>query len=292
MSRFQVALVVGLCCAASTARAAVYSDGFDLSVPLTTNWNIALQPDTSVTLINYSGLPEAPNSGLAGGPATQGVMFRANESLGAAAAANLISKQLFNLPQFQMQFDVYMSTGGAALVNQNSTHMAIWGVGRTTTAPVGYSNRTTAGNGVWGWLTNDNGIGSEDAAVFQGTTELVDIGDTVDPGAGPLFDAAFGFDFTQFAHHSPLYEWVTVLVEYDGATTTVSFNGVEFFSVPTAAPAGAIAVGYADPFSSISSSPAEQFAIIDNVIVTAVPEPAAMALALWAAIGQALRRRR
>lgn len=188
----------------AAAHGALFSDGFDASIPLASKWTIAQQPDTSATVANYVGIPEAPHSGLVGGPATQGALFRANDSAGAPAAINLISKAAFDATRYALQFDLYTSSGAAALANGNGTHVAIWGVGRTNAAAVGYSNRTTAGNGLWGWLANDNGIGSEDAAVFQGTTELVDIGDTVDPGAGDLFDAAFGFDFQQFAHHSPL----------------------------------------------------------------------------------------
>jgi hypothetical protein len=286
----------------------IFADGFNLAQPLTNNWTVAQQADTYVSLVDYSdfnlnalfgvgsgistGVGEAPNSGLAGGPATTGVVFAANVTSGTAVAANLVSNLSFAAtPQFTLQFDLYMATGGPALVNGNATEVGLWGVGRSGTAAVGYGNRATAGDGVWGWLAGDNGFGSEDAAVFQNTTELIDIGDTADAGAGDLFDTAFDFEFPDFAHHSPLFEWVTVRAQHDGTNIRVSFNGVEFFSVAASLPTGRIAVGYGDPFASISSAPDVQFGIIDNVLVTAVPEPAASLLA-WAAIGLAAGRAR
>ena len=281
---------------ASQAASYFFSDGFDTANPLANNWTVASQPDSYVSLVDYSAfdlnslfgvgtgspvsIPEAPNSHLVGGPSTTGVVFAANAVNGVAAAANLISHQTFNRSKFTFQYDVYMSTGAAALAASNATEMTIWGVGRTNTAVVGYGNRTTAGNGTWGWLAGDNGVGSEDAAIFRDTTELVDIGDTFDVGAGVLFDDAFDFDFANFAHNSPLFEWVTVKVKYDGSNVTVSFNDVAFLTAVTPLPAGSLAVGYADPFGSISASPDTQFGVIDNVIL--VPEPTSIVILVLA----------
>jgi hypothetical protein len=297
--------LAALAITAVTEGAALFSDGFDLSQPLSNNWTLAQQSDSYVSLVDYSfvdlnnlfgvgvgipaSIPEAPHSAQVGGPATTGVVFAANATSGVAAAANLISNSSFNASLFTLQFDLYMSTGSAALTAQNSTEMAIWAVGRSNTSPVGYGNRNSAGNGAWGWLAGDNGVGSEDAAIFRNTTELIDIGDTFDPGAGALFDAAFDFDFPAFAHHSPLFEWVTVRARYDGTNIRVSFNGVEFLSAVTPLPTGRIAVGYADPFGSISSSPELQFGIIDNVIL--IPEPASAMMLLVGLLAMCARRR-
>jgi hypothetical protein len=86
-----------------------------------------------------------------------------------------------------------------------------------------------------------------------------------------------------------LFEWVTVRARYDGTNIRVSFNGVEFLSAVTPLPTGRIAVGYADPFGSISSSPELQFGIIDNVIL--IPEPASAMMLLVGLLAMCARRR-
>lgn len=276
-------------------RGALFSDGFDGGQPLSINWIVAQQPDSFAAVADYSSfnlqslfgigsgttvsIPEAPHSAAVGGPTTTGVVFAANSASGVASAVNLISNSSFNAPQFTLQFDLYTSTGPAALNAQNDTEIAIWAVGRSNTSVVGYANRTTAGDGTWGWLVNDNGFSAGDATLFNNTTQLASIADTA-PGAGALFDSAFGFDYSLFQHHSPLYEWVTVQARYDGSVMHVSFNGIEFLSAPTSQPSGRIAVGYADPFASVSSSPDVQFGIIDNVVLLQVPEPLSGSLAI------------
>jgi len=286
---------------------ALFSDGFDGGQPLSNNWVVAQQSDSYAAVANYSSfnlqtlfgigsgtpisVPEAPHSAEVGGPSTTGVVFAANATSGVASAVNLISKSSFNVPQFTLQFDLYTSTGPAALQAQNDTELAVWAVGRSSTSAVGYANRTTAGDGTWGWLVNDNGLSSGDATLFKNTTQLTSIADTAS-GAGALFDSAFGFDYSLFQHHSPLYEWVTVQARYDGSVMHVSFNGIEFLSAITSQPSGRIAVGYADPFASISSSPDVQFGIIDNVLLIQVPEPTSGVLAILGISLAGLSRRR
>jgi len=289
-------------------RGALFSDGFDGGQPLSNNWVVAQQSDSYAAVANYSSfnlqslfgigsgttvsIPEAPHSAAVGGPTTTGVVFAANATSGVASAVNLISNSSFNAPQFTLQFDLYTSTGPAALNAQNDTEIAVWAVGRSNTSAVGYANRTTAGDGTWGWLVNDNGLSMGDATLYKNTAQLAGIADTAS-GSGALFDSAFGFDFSLFQHHSPLYEWVTVQARYDGSVMHVSFNGIEFLSAATSQTSGRIAVGYADPFASISSSPDVQFGIIDNVVLLQVPEPTSGCLAVLGVslVGVAHRRR-
>lgn len=228
------------------------------------------------------GVSEAPTSDLLGGPPTTGVYFEANRNGGSPAALELQSHSHYNLPAFELQFDVFLSTGPGALFDNNATETIVWGVGRTTNEPLSYAKRTSHGDGVWGWLATDNGFLQEDVALYEGIEVLVDLGETVDAEAPDLFNAAFGPD-PGIPNHAPLNDWVTVKTAYDGRTVEVSFNDVLFFQERVNAIAGGISIGYADPFASISSSPDLQWGLVDNVILretTPVPEPLAALLLL------------
>jgi len=305
-----VAIVIGILGHSTSVQGAVvFSDSFEAATPLSDAWTIASDPDTNVVIVDYSdfdllslfgvgsginlGIPEAPNSST-GSPST-GVVFTANTSLGTPASVNLISKSMFDLSEFRFQYDVFLLSEDQALAANNSTETTVWGVGRTTATPTGRANRSSAGDGVWGWLTTENGIGEEDAALNSDTSELADIGDTFDPGAASLFDAAF--EGRRFANDSPLGSWVTVRAEYDGTDFSVFFNDILFFAESVSPEPGSIMVGYSDPFGSISSSPDFQFGVIDNVILedlgSPIPEPAtALMLGMGLAVVGFRRRTR
>ena len=280
----------------------VFSDGFSDESSLSSKWNIAADSsDVTVDLQDYRyvitstgiGIPEAPNSNLLPGPARTGVFFRANRFSGVAAAVGLISQEVFDMRQFEFQFDVYLSTGSQALTHYNSTETAVWGVGRSTEDPLSYANRNTLGDGVWGWLATDNGFLLEDTALYKNTLALADLGETRDPEAPSLFNAAFTPD-PGITHSAPLNDWVTVKLVYDGANMKVLFNDVQFFTEAVGDIGGHLFVGYADPFDSVSSSPSLQWGVIDNVILrdtSAIPEPATLSLVCLGLLGLGWRGR-
>ncbi len=93
------------------------------------------------------------------------------------------------------------------------------------------------------------------------------------------------------------FAWRDVAVVKEGSKIEWSIDGTTIATLDaTAFPGlgteGNIAVGYFDPFASISGNPEFSFGIVDNVRVTVVPEPGVAALALLGAGLLALRRRR
>ncbi|MCA9312618.1 MAG: hypothetical protein KDA21_15495, partial [Phycisphaerales bacterium] len=169
-----------------------------------------------------------------------------------------------------------------------STEQALWGVGVNADAIVEARNtRGTGTVGTWGWLANDNGYGTEDAAFNENDIEVADLGDTQIGESDPFNDA-----FTNNIggpNNVPVNSWVRADIIVSGGNVRVLYNGVEFFNEMSASTDGFAMLGYEDPFSSISSSPDFQWGLFDNFVVT--PAPSTLAPALLAGIGL-LRRRR
>ncbi len=293
MKRFNyapLAIAVAVALSATSASAQFFTDGLDdLS-----NWVQADGPDSTSVVVDYSalGIPEAPNM-VAGSAATTGVQFTANsgDTTAAGTASNLIGSLTggnadLALTTYQVQFDAWMNTTNP--LPGGSTEQIVFGVGRTTATPLGRNNRTTAGDGTWGWLAVENGYGTEDSALFEGTIELADIGDTNDPGANYLFDAAFAGTVSDSENNAPANQWVTVTITVDNGDVTYFYNDYKFLEANSGSTAGDIMVGYEDPFGSIGTAPLDQFGIIDNVIIddgitinplpTPIPEPASLVL--------------
>ncbi|QEG37021.1 hypothetical protein [Bythopirellula goksoeyrii] len=295
MCRFVFVLFASSLLASETLGAVskiVFSESFSDYASLSTQWDlVADSPDTNLDVVDYRfviaptafGIPEAPSSDLLSGPAQTGAYFQANLRSGMASAVGLLSKDAFDLVSFELQFDVFLSTGGEALAQNNATETVVWGVGRSTTEALSYAKRNTLGDGVWGWLATDNGFLQEDVALYQDSTVLSDLGETFDPEAPELFNTAFTPD-PGIPNSAPLNDWITVKLVYDGTKMDVLFNDVLFFSEPIVGEiTGPLYVGYADPFSSVSGSRSFQWGVIDNVILrdtSIIPEPTTLSLAL------------
>ncbi len=284
----------------SIASAAVlYGEAFDSSAADVT---ILTQPDTSVDFIDYSllGIPESPRM-VPGSAPTRGVQIRANSGDGtaAAAAANVLAG---NVPisftgNYVMSFDAWMNVpvtdngDGTFSAPSGSTEQLLHGVGTGDSIVEARNTRFSGTAGTWGWLAGENGYGSEDSAIFIDGTEAADLGDT-QAGEDGFFNDAFDAPlFPGAGNDAPANSWVEVDVEVFNGMVSVSFNGVEFFSIASTSTDGSVALGYEDPFSSITSDTAGMFGLFDNFVVSeVVPEPGS--LALLAAGGLMVMRRR
>ena len=277
---------------ASSATAQFFTDGLDDF----SNWTVATQADATAAIVDYSalGIPEAPNM-VGGSSATTGVRFDANLTSASPNAANLIGaisggNADLALPVYEVQFDMWINVG--IPVPSGGTEQGLWGVGRTTATALGRNNRGADGDGVWGWIAGENGYGTEDAAIFSGTTELADLGDTQPNEAAP-FNAAFTTNLG--GNDVPANSWVTVKVGVLNGRVFTSFNDVVFFDEGGGLPTiGDVMVGYEDPFGSLSGDPTNQFGIIDNVIIDdtlSIPEPTSLVLLGLGSLALVARRR-
>lgn len=267
-SRVATLLVAVLCSAQPLAAMQLFSDGFDSLA----NWTVVNQPDSSVAIVDYSslGVPEAPNT-VGGTSATTGAKFVANISSGNPAAVNLIGAIAggnadLSVSRYAVTFDMYLSVDSP--LPSGSTEQGIWGVGRTTTDVVGRNTSQTAGDGVFGWLATENGYLEEDAVAFVDTNEYGRYGGVFNQG---LFNSAFAPTISGDISNSPANQWVAVTVTVDIGRVHVDFNSTRFFSIPTSSLFGDVMVGYEDSFSSISSSPDQQFGLIDNLVIYELP---------------------
>ncbi len=257
----------------------IFSDGLDSLA----NWLPAQQADTTADIVDYSalGIPEAPNMVAATG-ATTGVKFTANngDATAAAAAINLIGSVSggnadLSLSRYQVSFDMWLNVGNP--IPSGGTEQGVFGIGRTTTAAIGRNNRTTSGDGTFGWLATENGYGTEDTVVFANTVEQA----RKSGGSNTaLFNSAFQTTISSDVADAPANQWVAVTVTANNGAVRVFYNNREFFSVagPTS---GDVMIGYEDPFGSISADGVNQFGIFDNVVISdniSVPEPASFAL--------------
>lgn len=297
-------IATAIATSALSASAAFFTDGLDD----TAAWTVAADADTTVGIVDYStlGIPEAPNM-VAGSAVTTGVKMTSN-TLGSAQAANLLGASIggnadLALSTYQVQFDAWMNT--ADPLPAGSTEQIVFGLGRTTSTPLGRYNRGTAGDGSWGWLAVENGYGTEDSALFSGTAEQADIGDTNTDDinnvyADLLFNAAFDTTVSDSANDAPANQWVTVTMTVDSGNVTVYYNDYEFLSATGMPTNGDIMLGYEDPFGgSVGAAPLLQFSIIDNVIIDdqitivpkTVPEPTTLALAGLCSLALLYRRR-
>lgn len=291
LSSMCLAAAVAVALSATTASAQFFTDGLDD----VSAWTVATQADSTAAVVDYStlGIPEAPNM-VAGSGATTGVRFDANLTAGSASAANIIGAVSggnadLALSTYEVQFDMWINVG--VPIPSGGTEQGLWGIARTNSTALGRNNRVADGDGIWGWIAGENGYGTEDAAIFDGSTELADLGDT-QPGEDVKFNNAFTSNFG--SADAPANSWVTVKISVNNGEVITSFNDVQFFRESGLVTAGDVMIGYEDPFGSLSGDPANQFGIIDNVIIddmVTIPEPTSLALLGLGGLAMLCRRR-
>lgn len=264
---------------------------------------VVAQSDSSAAVVNYSSfsvgasnfsLAEAPRM-ISGSTATTGILLKSNkgDATAAVSSINLIlgaAAQSFT-GHYIFSYDLYMRAPVPAI--GNGTEFNLFGVGRTTAGTsFGRNNRLTAGEGTWGWIDTDGGNGtgttSGDFAIRKGTdsANLAQF-DNLDSIAQSTFTTP-----TYAVAGTPGNNWTKVDIEVNNGTAIVSFNGVQFFTQTTNLTDGFAWIGYEDPFSSVSLDPTNNWGLIDNITVTAVPEPATMAIVGLGALAALKRRKR
>lgn len=311
LSSLVASLLLTLCLTPSESTAALV-EYFRDQMSSGAGWGInASSADTSAIFgYNYSanGIPEAPNS-RGGDIATRGVKLEAN--IVAPASSEVFT--LYPLGQsfsgnYQLRFDAWTNYDVDEQVNGGSN-----GTTEFIGGGIGYDGAMAdIGVGAQFIVTNDGGSGSDYRAFANGDflppDEMIandrngfnayysDFLPGVSPPAGQS-----QVSFPPGAAGSPSFQWVTfeintandksaVYLEKPNGDrlhiTTINASGLRPFTSD-----GNIGIVYADFFTSVTPRPDLTFGIVDNVVVTEIPEPSTLLLALAAAGLAAVGRR-
>ncbi|QDU55291.1 PEP-CTERM sorting domain-containing protein [Aeoliella mucimassa] len=306
------AVLASLCLGVSSASAAVlYSDSMESGA----GWGINAfgDGDHAATFgYDYSAddIPEAPHSQV-GDSATTGVKLEANTASDSAGSSGFT---LYPVGQsftgsYQLRFDAWINYDANERINGNSD-----GTTEFIGGGIGYDGvKEDIGSGAQLIVTGDGGS-SNDYRAF-GDTNFLDAAEMagLSRDGGNVYYADFlpgvappaGQSQTAFpagTPGTPGFQWVTFEFTTDGTIAdvimekpggerlliaSINASGNDPFSSD-----GNISLFYADFFSSVTAEPGLTFGMIDNVVVTQVPEPTTLALLGLGLGGLMLYRRR
>jgi hypothetical protein len=303
--------------ASSAYGTTLYSDNFNIDTSASWNINASSADNSAVFAFDYSaiGVPASPN----GGGSTLGLRLASNIASPADVQGITLSPvgQSFST-QYQLTFDMWINANGP---------FPGGGAGSTeyVTAGIGYDDTTVnlgGASGSGGWFAVDGEGGSaRDYRGYKNTGEqfaesgqffagLSSAGGGAHNNSDPYYAAFGGIDVAATVPNQTLahpqqtgvtavgaagFAWHEVAITVVGTTATWEINGLPIARLDTTIGSpfplnGNISVGFMDIFTSVSSDAAVSFGLIDNLVVTDVPEPAS--LALLALGGLALLRRR
>ncbi len=299
--------IAGLVSLADTTSAALFRDqmndgsGWSANVGGTGDSQFEFNYDYSL-----DGIPEAPN-GEGGDAAARGVKMEANlvDPTGGEFFTLYPNGQNFT-GDYQLRFD---SWSNFATDGSGTTEFSGGGIG--------YDNVTAdIASGAQAIATSEGGSGNDWRAFksppqfFVGAAEMAGgtrqgsdsyYSDFLPSVASPAVQAQ-----GSSVAGSPGFQWITwefnvvgndvsILIEKtDGSRLgIVSYDKTDTADTSAGVSTdGNISLFYADFFSSVANTPALQFGVVDNVIVTQIPEPSSLALLSLSGLALLRRRRR
>ena len=308
----------------------VFSDNFDALAgsPITVtasgladNYNVNMASTDNRVIFGYDysvanlGIPSAPNS--SGGTQT-GVRLDANRTAGVISSLTISPTATFP-GNFTLQFDMWLNSVGPFPAGGTSSS-------ENLTAGVGYNGTTfqssTSGSGIWFSVTGDGGFSGTSltpdyhariGTTLQATNSGVYAAGTTPGATGSSVDNANAYYTSRFPGQAPpaaqtsnfasqtgtaangsmLFKWHTVQITRTGTTVTWSIDNNLIATVNNAAATAtdAIDIGFWDPAASSATS-GLVFGVVDNITVTSIPEPSALALVAVAGSMIAMLRRK
>jgi hypothetical protein len=310
---------------AEQVSAALFTDDFNSLASGANYVAVSTDPTSSFATFAYDysemGIPSAPNSG----GSTLGVKLDANSVTPNAAEAITLHTVASFTGDYRVKFDGWLNVNGPFPDGGGgSTNYLTAGVGGD-----GTTNNFVANSGINGWtaVNGENGSGV-DYRLYNGvTSQLPDTGQfaagtasNARNGLNGYYDQFGGIDVSNFPvqganNGGPAQQngtsflgsfgmdWheVELLVDADGGTAGAASmqwyidglliatldGGLDNNAFSTN---GRVTLGYSDPTSNMSDNPPLSFALIDNLVVTAIPEPTTAVLLFSLALVGITRR--
>lgn len=285
------------------------------------NWTVSASSSDTQAIFGYDysadGIPSAPNSS---GGTTIGVKLTANnlDAVAATAGLSLSPNGQFFTGDYELRYDLWMNANGPFPAGgTGSTEFASVAIGLPAPALV-WSGEAPV-NIPWFAVSGEGGAAQDFRAHVRSTTQLTPASGVFVAGTDAnARDNGHPYYATRFPGQQPPaaqqtanpavqtgtaadgtvgFAWRQVTVTKIGTMVEWAIDGTPIVSLdaslyPDLRTEGNIALGYFDPFASISANPEFSFGIVDNVVITVVPEPAVTSLALLGAGLLILRRRR
>lgn len=312
------AALAALAWSATTHAQVLYSQNFDADS--TANWTVNAGPSDHAAdfFFDYStaGIPSAPNAG----GTTRGMKLQANQTNGIFSGVSVSPTGQSFAGDYIMRFDWWSNFNGPAPVGgSGSTQLSTFGLdtsGAVAQWPGG------AQDSIWFAATGD-GNSSSDWRAYSPTagTSYLPASGVYAAGTGTSPDARNHSHpyYASFGGVSPpaaqtalfpqqtgttlvgssAFEWHDVVITKSGSNVTWTVDGTLIATVPladdTVLTGNNIFFGHSDTNAGSSTDPNDTallFSLIDNVVVSVVPEPGALALLGACALGLLRRRRR
>lgn len=293
MKRFSFfSAVVSLAAFVASGQAGVVAT-YDFNTDQSSSFGVFNAAGDYVANFNYDHSTYVPQSGTTGptsipaapsGTGTKALRLEVNnnDATAAADAVTVIPTAASNLSNFTLKFDLWMQYNGGAGGGSGSTEFVAYGGGAAGTA-VEWANSATTSYFVT--ATGEGGAG-QDYRFYQGSGS----------GAPTRTDSApnwFGLNQLNNVDSgwsalfpSPAYEtagapgkaWTTVELTVNAGIVTINMTPtggvktqVASFTPPAAPASGHPFVSYFDAFTSIATPAADNFALIDNIVIS-VPD--------------------
>jgi hypothetical protein len=308
----------------SFASAALLSDDFNTAASAANYVAVSTDPTSSFATFAYDysvmGIPSAPNSG----GSTIGVKLDANFSAPNAAEGLTLHTLASFTGDYRVKFDGWLNVNGPFPDGgSGSTNYLTAGVGGD-----GTTNNFVANTGSGGWtaVNGENGSGIDYRLYKNGTLQGVATGQyaagtatNARNGLNGYYDQLGGIDVSNFPvqgvnNGGPAQQngtsslgsfgmdWheVELVVDADGGTGGAAsmqwfIDGLQIGTLDGGTGAfsanGRVTLGYSDPTTNGSDNPPLSFALIDNLEVTAIPEPTTIALLFSMALVGIARRK-